>query len=856
MAGISKKAVSICLIGGAITAIIAATGSNAMAARRRRGPEEVKFADTHKARIEAAWIRDFGTDVAKAVELTEKTFKFVGDTAAAKKLKPQFEALKKGTGQETYLKIRWLRRELILSHPTLNFDKLLINKRAPTGYSHQCDQYLGRHARPGAGLTVLSNWKTEPKAKEILAKKLPVGTTLHPDLSYDGKKILFGYCDATNPNKNERRYWIWECDVEGNNLKQLTGTKKDAFKTWGGRHTVLVEDWDPCYLPEGGFVFISTRAQAFGRCHGSRYTPSYLMYRANADGSNIHQISYGEANEWDPCVMYDGRIVYTRWDYINRHDVKYQSLWTTRPDGTDVKHYYGNYTANPQLIVEARPIPGTDKVVSVAAGHHSYTTGSLMVLNIAKGEDGPEPITRVTPEAKFSESEGWPNPFTAPWPLNEHLFLCAHSPQRQARQGSVNSDNAYGIFLVDDFGGRELIYRDTKMSSFAPIPLRARKTPRILPSAIDPNNRDRTAKIIVQDVYETRVKGLERGTVAALRINQIHGQPNNSKTNPSIANNEILKHVLGTVPVQSDGSVAFTVPAGEPMQLQLVDKDGMAVLTMRSLVYFQPGEASSCVGCHENRGMTPLPKKLKATGKFPVPTPPKYTTPENGLAFMQTVQPVLDKNCIKCHGLGKKIADNMNLLGTKGKSRYSQSYDNLTRKKGLIVVAYRNRETPESKMKEYYAHAGTLIKHLMSEKHQKNIKLSKDDMARIVDWLDLNCQFYGDYEHEKEENRKISAEDEKAIRAMIKAELGDEIAAQPLEALVNAGFPKQSRVLQMPLATSAGGWGQVKKWASKDDAGYKKLADLIDKSLPPVNKRDIHIWRKLNQPGYEAASTK
>jgi len=864
MTGMSKRIVSSCLIAAAILA----TGSHALARKPRTPIVPVKFAATHKEMIEAAWIRNFGTDVAKAVELTEKTFKFVGNNATAKKLRPKFDALKKETSKEAYLKIRWIRRELILSHPTLDFETLLVNKRGPTGYSHQCDQYLGRHGRPGAGLTVIRSWKTDPKSKEILVDKLPVGTTLHPDLSYDAKKILFAYCDATNPQKNERRYWIYECNIDGSGLKQLTGTKTDKLKTWGDRHSVLVEDWDPCYLPEGGFVFISTRAQAFGRCHGVRYTPSYLMYRANQDGSNIHQISYGEANEWDPCVMYDGRLVYTRWDYINRHDVKYQSLWTTRPDGTDVKHHYGNYTANPQLIVEARPIPGTGKVVSVAGGHHSYTAGSLIVIDTAKGEDGPEPLTRVTPEAKFTESEGWPNPFAAPWPLNEHLFLAAYSPERQAKQGSVNSMNAYGIYLVDDFGGRELVYRDTKMSSFAPIPIRARKMPRILPSAIDPNNKDRTAKIIVQDVYETRVKGIERGSIAALRINQIHGQPNHSKTNPSIAKNEILKHVLGTVPVQSDGSVAFTVPAGEPMQLQLVDKDGLAVLTMRSLVYFQPGEASSCVGCHENRGMTPLPKKLKATGSFPVPTPPKYKTPDNALAFMQTVQPVLDKNCIKCHGLGKEIKGKMNLMGKKGKiylvgkkgkkstRPYSQSYDSLTGKKGLIVVAYRNQETPKSKIKEYYAHAGTLISHLNSKKHQKNVKLSKDDMARIVDWLDLNCQFYGDYEQEKEENRKISADDEKAIRALIKADLGDELAAQPIEALINVGYPAQSRILNLPLAASAGGWEQTKKWSSKDDAGYKKLAELINKALPPVKKRDIHIWRKLNKPGYETISSK
>ena len=854
MVRMNKRIVSRCFTVGAVfLAVVLATGADAPAARRR-GPAALNFPATHKEMVENAWVRDFGTDVAQAVELTEKTFKFVGDNPTTKKLRPQFDALKKETGKDAYLKIRWLRREVILSHPTLNFDKLLVNKRGPTGYSHQCDQYLGRHGRPGAGLTVVSYWKTEPKAKEILVDKLPVGTTLHPDLSYDGKTVLFGFCDATNPNRNDRRYWIYECAIDGSWVKQRTGTKSDKLKTWYNRHTVMVEDWDPCYLPEGGFVFISTRSQGFGRCHGSRYTPSYLMYRAEADGSNIRQISFGEANEWDPCVMYDGRIIYTRWDYINRHDVNFQSLWTTRPDGTDVKHYYGNYTRNPQLIVEARPIPGTNKIVTVAAGHHSYTTGSLIVVDIAKGEDGAKPLTRVTPEAKFSESEGWPNPFAAPWPLNEHLYLAAHSPERQARQGRVNSMNAYGIFLVDDFGGRELIYRDTKMSSFVAIPIRARKVPRMLPSMLDPKTKLKTAKIIVQDVYETRVKDVKRGSIAALRINMIHGQPANSKANPSIANNEILKHIVGTVPIKEDGSVGFTAPAGMPLQLQLVDKNGMAVLTMRTLVYFHPGEASSCVGCHENRGMTPLPRRLKASGSFPVPTPPAYKKPDLALAFMETVQPVLDKNCIKCHGLGKEIKGKINLLGKR--TRWSQSYDSLTRKKGLIVVAYRNRETAFSKIKEYYAHAGTLAAHLMSEKHQKNVKLSKEDFARIVDWLDLNVQFYGDYEHGKRENRKISAENEKAIRALVKADLGDEIAAQPIEALVNVAYPDQSRILMMPLAASAGGWGQVKKWSSTNDPAYKKLAALIDKALPPVKQRDIHVWRKLNTPGYETASTK
>ena len=850
----------------AIASIALLAAGEAPAARRKQPAPKVTFPAEHKAMIENAWLRG-GSDVGKAVELTEKTFTFVGDNATTKKLRPQFDALKKQTpSKELYLKIRRLRREVILSHKLLNFEKLLVNKRGPTGYSHQCDQYLGRHARPGAGLTVVANWKTEPKAKVLLAGKLPAGTTLHPDISYDAKRVMFGFCDSAPSNRNERRYWIYECDINGTWVRQLTGNASDQLKTWGNRHTVLVEDWDPCYLPDGGFVFISTRSQNFGRCHGGRYTPSYLLYRGDlppvpskpgvymdAGDVKIRQLSYGEANEWDPCVLHDGRIVYTRWDYINRHDVRFQSLWSTRPDGTDVRHYYGNYTSNPQMIAEARPIPGSSKVIATAMGHHSYTTGSMIKVDITKGEDGQEPLTRITPETKFPESEGWGPPFTTPWPLSEDLYLAAYSPESQARQGQVNSTNAYGIFLVDTVGGRELIYRDPQMSSFAPIPIQARKKPPIIPSLLNPAEKKMTAQVLIQNVYAARVP-IEPGSVVAMRINEIHGQPANSKTNPSVANNEILKSVVGTVPVLSDGSVGVTAPAGVPLQLQLLDKDGLAVMTMRTIIYFHPGEQASCVGCHENRGTPALPTRVKAMSSYPVPTPPAGPKPRMALAFMQTVQPVLDKNCIGCHGLKAKPSGGVVLLGKR--ARWSQSYDTLIKQKGMVTVAYRNRETPFTRVKEYYAHSGKLAGHLMSEKHRKNCKLSKDDFQRVVNWLDLNAQFYGDYSSSKRESLKISSADEKALRDAIRAELGEKIAAQPIEALVNVAYPAQSRILNMPLAVSAGGWGQMDKWANRDAPGYKKISALVAKSIPPFKPRNYNTWAKLNAPTYKKTALK
>ncbi|NQT86026.1 discoidin domain-containing protein, partial [bacterium] len=324
--------------------------------------------------------------------------------------------------RELFFAVRSLRRELILSHPALDFDRLLVNKRPPPKANpHQCEQYLGRHSAAGPGLVILDSWKNSPKETVLLEGKLPTGSVLHPDLSFDAKRIIFSFCDHTvvtddsvklpvhpteiqygydNQKYGGRRFFIYEATLDGRTVRQLTGTPSDPMKTAYDRATVLIEDLDPCYLPGGGFVFASTRSQNFGRCHGGVYKPAFLLYRANADGSGIRQISFAEANEWDPSVLPDGRIIYTRWDYINRHNTWFQSLWVTRPDGAATAHYYGNYTKNPCVISEARSIPGSRRAVATAAAHHFFSAGSIILVDPDKGQDGAGPLTRITPEVK------------------------------------------------------------------------------------------------------------------------------------------------------------------------------------------------------------------------------------------------------------------------------------------------------------------------------------------------------------------------------------------------------------------------------------------------------------------------
>jgi mono/diheme cytochrome c family protein len=807
-------------------------GTQAAVARKRQGPDT--------------------STLAGALEMARLTLDFVQEAAPRPELAAELAALEKRVPEqgddETLRKAALaLRRRTILSHPALAFERLLINKRPPPTFQHQTDQYLGRHNGIGDGLVVLDHWRSETPTETVLLRgQLPPGTVQHPDLSFDATRILFSYCDQTVADPKLRRSFIHEVNVDGTGLHQLTGTASDPMTTVDGRHTVLIEDWDPCYLPDGGFAFVSTRNQGGVRCHhGGRYCPTYLLYRADAGGRNIRPMSHGEANEWDPSVLPDGRIIWTRWDYINRHDTIYQSLWTTRPDGTGTAHFYGNYTRNPCNILEARCIPGSRKVVGTAAAHHAYTAGSVIVIDPAQGEDGPAPLERVTPEVAFPETEGYPvGAYATPWPLNEDLFLVAYTPERLRSQGKESQKkNAYAIYLVDTLGGRELIYRDPEMSCFAPIPLVPRPCPPVLPSML-PENAPPEGRVYVRNARRSTQPIPDE--VAALRVVRVYPQPVQRVPDRGEVLFEVSKGVVGLAPVARDGSVAFTAPANEPLLFQLVDRQGQAVMGMRTFVYLQPGETMSCMGCHEPRRSAPGLAKAPARQAYPKLTPPVGPRYAGGLSFTRTVQPVLDRHCVSCHGLKEKPAGGLSLLGTMdpspvhlGHARASAAYDALTKRKGLVVVAHRNRESAYSRPGDYGARAGRLAE-ILRTGHKGRVKLSAEEFRRVAQWLDLNAPFYGGYSWNKPEWRQRVPAAETRLRAAIADRFGEEVSTQPFAALVNVGDLEQSRILLAGLPVAAGGWGQLgPAFSGREDPGWQHLRSLVMASLAPLPAHDV-----------------
>ncbi|MBM3889670.1 MAG: hypothetical protein FJ388_11165, partial [Verrucomicrobia bacterium] len=752
---------------------------------------------------------------------------------------------------------RQLRRQIIFSHPLLDFDRLLINKCPTPSYSHQSRQYLGRYSRPGPGLAVIENWKEQPRETLLFRGRLPVGSTMHPELSFDARRVVFAFCEHTPADSNLRQFFLWEIGADGRGLRQLTGRAADRANGEDGRQTALVEDFDPCYLPDGGIAFISTRPQTHIRCqYGGRYFANFLLYRCDADGRNIRQLSFAEAPEWEPSLLDDGRIVYSRWDYTNRHSYHFQSIWVTHPDGTGTASLYGNLTRNPCNSAEPRQIPGSHKIACTAAAHHAYTAGSIIVVDPRAGLDGLEPVTRVTPEVAFPETEGWPtSAFTTPWPLSEDLFLAAYTPEPLAKEGKVQSANAYGIYLVDTLGGRELIYRDPQVSCMSPMPLVPRPKPPVLPSAL-PAAAEPTGTFYIQNVYQSS-QPIAPGSIAAVRVVRVFPQTVETPPGRSISVYEMPKRILGTAPVDANGSAAFRAPAGQPLFFQLVDKDGMAVMTMRALAYLQPGEEAGCIGCHESRHGAPERASRHARARIYDLQPPAGPRYEGGLSFAKTVQPVLDRYCIACHGL-ERTDGGVNLLGTlrpvtfpraqwpgPNKMRVSIAYESLMTRTGLVAVAQGDMETDFSKPKDYFAHAGRLAPMLLTghpdKDGQPRVRLERESFARIADWLDMNAVCYGNYSWNKPEWREPSPDGERALREHVRARFGAAFAEAPFAALVNVALPEESRVLKAPLAAAAAGWGQIPEngWRDTSDPDYVATRRLVEAAIGPLLGHDI-----------------
>jgi cytochrome c553 len=664
-----------------------------------------------------------------------------------------------------YVEVRLLKRQIALRNPLLDFDKLVFCQRVPPSWSHEVAQYFGWRQRPGGGLFVLEKPGRSLAVRNIVGQQLPAGNFLEPLLSYDGRRIAFSHVEClpqppnpkelpVNETGDEKGYFhLYEIGVDGRGLRQLTRGPYD--------------DLMPCYLPDGGLAFVSTRRRAYSRCFGPEYSQrwhSYTLHRMNADGSQIRILSLNDVSEWFPTVAHDGQILFARWDYIDRDAVTHQNLWAVRPDGSNPTAVWGNATPKPHCTFQAKPIPGSQKLVFIASAHHAITGGPVCLLDPAVHPNSQDAITRLTPgaypEAEPGRIEEY---YESPWPLSEKYFLVAYSAERLRFQGehqtNPNPDHALGLYLLDAAGNRELLYRDPNLSSTSPMPLRPRPVPPVLPSALS-HELAGEGEMLVTDVYQG-LGDIPRGAVKELRIVQIFPKTTYVANQPrvGVAGEENARAILGAVPVEADGSARFLLPAHKPVLFQALDGKGFALQTMRSLTYVQPGERTSCVGCHEHRMSAPPETKPLVLA---MSRPPSRIAPgELGgrpFSYVAVVQPVLDRHCVRCHG-GEKT-EKVNLTGAPLKG-FTQSYWALcgtntnfreVRQAGFahapaaLVPRFmqRNQVQTTAPGGEYGA-LGSGLMNLVRTNHYE-ARLTDAETRRLAAWIDCNAIFYGSFD--------------------------------------------------------------------------------------------------------------
>jgi len=712
--------------------------------------------------------------------------------APVHKLQQRLAQLPAGeSAQPLFLEARRLQRQLALRNPLLrDFDTLLFTKRVPGSFNHMSDQYYGWWSKPGGGIFVLRGITTDTPTEQCLTTSFKEpGSFLRPTLSYDGQKVLFAWCRhyphlAAETNKLDKAnvpedafYHLFEMNPDGSGLRQLTRGKYD--------------DFDGRYLPDGRIVFLSTRRgqslqvgresaartmarsdmpDCYVRCGGGPERPVavYTLHTMNADGSDLVAISPFEMFEWTPEIARDGRILYSRWDYIDRDNMPYMGLWAMNPDGTDARMVFKNYSKVPHCTFEAKPIPGSHKIVFTGSAHHAQTMGSLVLLDPSAGLEGGEPMTRLTPEVPFPEIEGWPKTsYANPWPLSEWFYLVAWGaegarvpgPEGWNRWHAVQRpSDGMAIYLYDAATrSRELLWADEEIACGDPIPVRPRERPPVIASQLA-GNAVKEGHFLVTDVYRG-LTGVQRGEIKSLRIVAVPAKthPTMNFPNMGITRDDPGKCVLGTVPVEEDGSAYFRVPAGVIVFFQALNEQGVAVQTMRGVSHVQPGQTLSCIGCHESRQQAPPTKTVLASLR----DPSRLTAGPDGswpLRFDHLVQPVLDRQCVSCHN-----AQATNAVAARFDLTPSKAYETLIAlgKPSLqdqVWAAYRRGFSVPG---DGIAQRSALLALLDAPQGHYDVQLDADAHERLLVWLDTYAQRLGHFSDEQEreliELRRASA---------------------------------------------------------------------------------------------------
>jgi formylglycine-generating enzyme required for sulfatase activity len=653
-----------------------------------------------------------------------------------------------------------LQREALLANPLLDSDKLLLLKRGfpkPAAARSAMGSALGvgtlnahtsddtpRQGHWDDELAVLSNLRGEPKLTPLY-KPGSLESLLDPVLHFEADRILFAKTGA-----QERNWRLWEIGVDGNGLRQLT--PDDGAD---------IGHFDPCYLPDGRIIFASTAVYQGLPCEFGAQAMTCL-YLLDPRDSSIRQLTFEQDSDWCPTVLPNGRVMYLRWEYTDQSHANSRILFHMNPDGTDQRELRGSGSWFPASFFYARPIPGEPhQLVGVAGGHHGTPrSGRLLILDPTQGRRDGEGIVQeipgrgktVEPIVRDRLVDGvWPQ-FLMPWPLSSKYHLVA---------AKLTPKSLWGIYLADVFDNLTLIKEVEGAALLWPIALQKTEPPPVIPDRINLATDEST--VLITDIYQgPGLAGVPRGTVKKLRVIEYYFSRRGFGGlygTLGLDGPWDVKRILGTVPVEPDGSVHFKIPANSPLALQPLDEKGQALQTMRSWFVGMPGERVSCAGCHEPQNEVSLNRPAVAFRRPPSTIKP-WHGPARGFSFVREVQPVLDKHCASCHNASPppefaaaRLADRLPYLkGDLPLTNWSSQLSGRWTGGGSFTEAYfqlqryvrRNGIEGDRLMLTplEFHFSTTELGQLLAAGHH-GVQLDAEAWDRLAAWADLNAPFYG-----------------------------------------------------------------------------------------------------------------
>ncbi len=686
-------------------------------------------------------------------------------------------------------------------------EQILFIRRYTLQSSHYYTDFIDGCVYFGGQLCLLSleDGKVTPIVPgPVAGNDLEGGIIGRCNLSFDGKKAVFDY-----KRKIGEGFRIWEVNLDGTGLRPLTTPPADEVERiakyrlpWMKSYLHHTDDMHPCYLPDGGVAFASTRCEHGILCDGPDRLVTSVIYRMDADGGNMQKLSDNSVSESAPSVMNDGRILYTRWEYVDNGSVTNKGLWAMHPDGSGTVEVGGMSIAFPSVFHLGRAIPGrNDLFTCIGAPHMPLGAGTVMLVDSRKDSRTGAAVSYVTKHLDVRHQWGWdtvpegavhPIPpemqagrdgrgntdrgplYMDPYPISEKFFLVAHNPDKP-----WNDKKAYGLYLLDENGEVEPFYKDAEYSCWNPIPVREVKTPpRIAPYTRDEGlAKQGLARVVVTDVYRG-MDGVERGTIKYLRVNEHvprHWSARrfwDNKGTPadcydqqhSVISKKThlgLKLQHGIVPVEADGSAHFLVAADRNIFLQALDENYMEVQRERTFVNYRAGETRSCVGCHEraselSNAVKTRPIAMLREADRPGPQPGEASG-ARALHYPTDIQPIWDKHCVSCHG-GEKTEGKLDLTGEMT-TFFNRSYEQLIDKEMQPIIGENHPKAGNNHYLPPYslgAHKSKLLPFI--GKAHYDVQLTEAERMRVITWLDSNGQFYGGYGGKK--NLKYRGEPE------------------------------------------------------------------------------------------------